>query len=43
MTRNKKVALYILCHLLAKKGSEDVMGYIYENYKVSYSYDHVTC
>jgi len=41
--KKQKVALYILCHLLAKKGSEDAMGYIYEKYKVSYSYNHVTC
>ena len=33
--KNLKIALSLLCHLLPKKGSEDVMKYIYEQCKVS--------
>ena len=33
--KKQKVALYLLCHLLAKKGSEETLIYIYEKCKVS--------
>ena len=36
--KKQKVALYLLCHLLAKKGSEDTMVYIYEKCMVGFSY-----
>lgn len=36
--KQQKVALYLLCHLLAKKGSEDTIVYLYEKCKVSIQY-----
>ena len=39
--KKQKIALYLLCHLLAKKGSDETMVYIFEKCKVNILVDKI--